>query len=163
MKLLSKNIYWAVISAAAVAALVLLLLIIHGKTLRSSLESGQFEAGYLKAIEYLEDSISNVSEKLDNNRSENLSVPEQTVSETSHQQKKIELNKPIQPNGLILHGVYLNQSQSLAEINGKLVRIGDQVGIFTIKKIDPYSVTLSQEGEPDKTIFLKSIQKGDIQ
>jgi hypothetical protein len=71
----------------------------------------------------------------------------------------IEVSAPAEPSALPQHeltGIVANQDVSVAVINSRVVRVGDRIGVETVKEIKSRSVVLESQGST-REISLKPI------
>jgi hypothetical protein len=77
----------------------------------------------------------------------------------------IEVAAPAEPSALPQHeltGIVANQDVSVAVINSRVVRVGDRIGVETVKEIKSRSVVLESQGST-REISLKPIGLNGIE
>ena len=73
----------------------------------------------------------------------------------------INYEKDLLISDMVLEGIMMDShGHNIAIINGTVVKEGDKLGLFTIQKIDPLTITL-QKGEETFTLNLKKEDQHD--
>lgn len=158
MKLSLKTIYLIGLGSMIALAVSFLFLQQRSQHLQHSLASGLFEEQYLTQVRNLQERIQNVQEKLDRNKTADLKIPEKEepiIVQTAQTESPVSR----QPVEICLSGIYLNHTLSLAEINGRLYKVGDKIGSFILEEIDRYKVQLREESGKLRSIPLNTSGK----
>lgn len=158
MRLPSKAIYWTAAGLMVLATVILIWINQRGQTLLTSLESGIFEKQYLSEIQNLHDEIFAIKVKLHGNNPAELDIPQQELIESL--KPTLEVISPGIPEKLVLSGIYLSETVPLAQINGKLCKVGDSVNGFTLEYIDSYQIRLRDRNGDTKKIVLDAAKGG---
>lgn len=158
MKLPSKTIYLIVLGFIAAALVCVIFVQKRNRLLQSSLASGQYEAQYLSVANRLKEQIADMRKKLQGNLSHDLQIPQEKHI-NKHQDAPADITLVEPPVNICLSGIYLSHIMPLAEINGRLCKIGDRIGSFTLEAIDHYKIRLSDNNGDIQIVQLNTVDE----
>jgi len=151
----TQTLHWIAIAAVLLIVLMLLLSVYRGRRLQSSIKSGRFEATYAAAIDTLQAQTRAVRDKLNANMPGDLEIlPEELLSLGRKEKDQLEKQGEATLDNITLRGIYWSDAMPLAEINDRLCKIGDQIAGFTIEKIEPYQIILSDPAGTTHTVSI---------
>jgi len=150
---------WIVLAIVLLIVSVLLLTVHRSRRLQSSLKSGRFETYYTSAIDALQTQTRAVREKLGGNQPGDLEIlPEELLRHDKKSKEQLEKQGKTTLENITLRGIYWSDAMPLAEINDRLCKTGDEIMGFTVEKIEPYHILLTDRNGKKHTLSL--IKKG---
>jgi len=155
MKIPSRHL---IISASAVALLLLGLLGLQHAHGQNSVRSAQFNEQYAEAINQLRGNVDSSQKKMKRNE---VAIP--TVVVAPNPALMAEPN-PIpqsvdKDRTFILQGISWTESQPLVMIDDKVYKTGDPIGGYTIQQIFPQSIILkAADGAPREVPLIREKQ-----
>jgi len=149
----AHTLKWGAIFIVLMIVLLLILTVQRSHRLQSSIKSGRFETTYTSAIDELRKQTQAVRDKLSANMPGDLKILPEELLNRSEDDNSETPDKPALEN-ITLRGIYWSDTRPLAEINDRLCKIGDVIEGFTVEKIEPYQVILSDPVGTNHTVSI---------
>jgi len=151
----TQALKWSALATALLIVLVRLLTVQRSQKLLSSLRSGRFEARYTSAIDELQTQTRAVRDKLRANMPGDLEIlPEELLRALQPAHLTDETPGELAIENVTLRGIYWSETMPLAEINNRLCKSGDKIAGFTVEKIEPYQIILSDANGTNHTVTI---------
>ncbi len=152
-KISSKTIHLLLIGAVVLFVLLAMTALQRNRRMSKTFESGRFEKVYTSSIDTLHAHTQTIRDKLSANMPGDLEILPEKLLRPSENSDTENSEKPILKD-IMLRGIFWSETMPLAEINDRLCKTGDEISGFTVEKIEPYQVILSDPTGTNHTVSI---------